>query len=100
MDRQVPDKGRPSRPSHDRLEKLRQMPTRKLLILLRETYTPSYWYVDESRGYYPPEFTDDEIRAELAKRPHIPNKVEGEALRRKRAKTRKDARNGRYVRRK
>jgi hypothetical protein len=80
----------------DRLEKLRQMPTRKLIILLRETYTPSYWYEDED--FMAPEFTDDEIRSELATRPHIPNKVEGEQIRRDRMKTRKDARNRKCVR--
>jgi hypothetical protein len=83
----------------DRLDKLRQMPTRKLLILLRETYTPSYWYEDESMGYFAPEFTEEDIKSVLATRPHIPNKVEGEVIRRGKAKTRKDARNNKYVRR-
>lgn len=77
----------------DRIEKLKTIHTRKLLQMLRETYNYSWGWEWEK------EYTEEEIRAELSTREHIPNKTEGEHIRKERAKTRKEARNNRYVRR-
>ena len=81
-------------------EEIAKIPTRKLLIMLRETYHPSHWWGDNGVSFPldEPEFYQEDIKEELAKRPHIPNKKEGEEIRRKKSKTRKESRNNRYVR--
>jgi hypothetical protein len=79
----------------ERLGRLNLYHTRQLIQLLRMTYigggTCNAW---ESGIYY----SREEIKSVLKNRPHIPNKIEGENLRRERSKTRKNARNNRYVR--
>lgn len=74
--------------------------TRRLIQMLRDAHTGSVW-IDAMPGF--PSigeqfFTHEEerlLRAELAKRPHIPNKKEGRALRRANAKARHGQAKGR-----
>ena len=79
-----------------RMERLRSMHTRKLMQLLRDRYGRSTWWENHEAWEYD-DYTTAEIKAVLATREHLPNKVEGEQARRKRAKTRKEARNNRCV---
>lgn len=79
-----------------RMARLRSMHTRKLIQLLRGTYGRSSWWENYEAETYD-DYTTAEIKAVLRTREHVPNKVEGEAARRKRAKTRKEARNNRCV---
>lgn len=80
----------------NRLEKLKKIATRKLLSMLRSMYG-SYELSEEELEVYG-EYTSEELRNELATREHIPNKIEGEEIRRERAKTKRDARNNKFIR--
>jgi len=57
--------------------------------------------MDRASGYPDDEYSlwdDEDLRAVLATREHVPNKKEGEVIRRNKQKTRRDARDRRYVR--
>ena len=63
--------------------------TRKLLMRLRLTYKCRPDGSHGAQKYYVG-YSAAEIKAELAKRPHIPNKAEAKALRQKEAKRKKN----------
>jgi hypothetical protein len=79
-----------------RMAHLRTLHTRKLISLLRGTYGRSKWWENWEAAHYD-EPTTAEIKAVLQTREHILNKVESEEIRKEQAKTRKEARNNRYV---
>lgn len=87
----------------DKAAFLASMPTRGLLRWLRWTYIygghydPGWAQWDFPKMVEP--FTAEEIKAELATREHVPNKPEGEVIRKARQKTRREGRNNRCVRR-
>lgn len=92
--------------NQNNIEKLKTYHTRKLLSLLRGTYSGS-----GARGWgwdgldwidppgYEPDFTEQEIRSVLATREHIPNKKEGRAIRQARHRMGKKERGCVYRRR-
>lgn len=83
---------------HNRMIRLRSMHTRQLLALLRGTYSRSSWWEGwEAQNFDEP--TRKEIKVVLKTREHIPDKKEGKMARKKRAKTHREARNNRYIRR-
>lgn len=49
-------------------------------------WTKDYWDANNSTGYLGPEVTAAQLKEELAKREHVPNKQEGKELRRQKAK--------------
>ena len=69
---------------------LEKLSTRQLLSMMRE-----YW-----ASCLNMEWDIDDMKAVLATREHIPNKKEGEVLRRKRQKTSKESRNQNFKREK
>lgn len=75
------------------MKQLQTLTTRHLLGMLANVRFVDDHYAKEDYGY-----TADEIKAILATREHIPNKKEGEILRRNRQKTKRDARDRKYVR--
>jgi hypothetical protein len=70
-------------------DKLPKTHTRQLLKMLRQSYKGNgrYWWTDSQYGPY---VTDDEIKQELAKREHIPNKIESRKIRQQKAKAQRN----------
>lgn len=48
-------------------------------------WTKDYWDARNSTGWLGPDVTAAELKVELAKREHIPNKIERKAMRRQKA---------------
>ena len=61
------------------------MRTRELLALLEMAHKTADWYVDDAKYLSEVGFSADQVKAELAKREHVPNKPEAKALRREAA---------------
>lgn len=72
-------------PTDRMLDKIRAMTTRELLgILQKIRKVGGHWYSPVGSDSYVGYFLDD-VKAELAKRPHVPSRAEAKGLRRKRA---------------
>jgi hypothetical protein len=72
------------RPSDRCIDKIRHMSTRELLWTLKQTNACGGWYSPEGSGAHWG-YSADDLKAELAERPHIPKRAEAKELRRKKA---------------
>lgn len=76
--------------------------TRHLLELLKEAraYGGEYdFWAGFNKELFGKSVTVDELKEILATREHVPNKLESKKIRQDKAKTRKEARNNRNIRR-